>query len=134
MTGGASWHAGLDELGRCCHHGACPAACAAPSGGRAGKQPVQVGRPTRRSIARMPHSRDVERSAAGPPPMPGPTTDGTPVPRPTSTPRDHPTPFPRTSTEAVAAASVEDSAELGAPADAGFAPEPGAVDVWGLVR
>src|SRR5688500_4692762 len=123
MTGGASWHAGLDGLGRCCHHGACPAACAAPSGGRAGKQLVQVGRPTRRSIARMPHPRDVERAAAGPPPMPGPTTDAAPVARP-PTPRDHPTPFPRTSTEAVPAASVEDSAELhaelGEPADAGF--------------
>ena len=73
----------------------------------------------------MPHPPDAERSAAGP----------SPVPRP------RPSPLPRASMQAVEASAADEAAEAGELdeelaelADAGFAPEPGAVDVWALVH
>ena len=98
----------------------------------------------------MPHPLDAERSAAGPPPRPGPAAGDVPVTRsspgprvrPTPTPRVRPTPLPRASAEALpteveappdeAAEDLDD--ELAELADAGFAPAPGAVDVWALVH
>jgi len=79
----------------------------------------------------MPHPLDAERSAAEPPPSPGPAPADLPVARPTPGPRPRPTPAPRASAEALAE-DLDD--ELAGLTEAGFAPEPGAVDVWGLVR
>ncbi len=66
----------------------------------------------------MPHPLDAERSAAGPPPRPGPLI--------------RPTPVPRASAEALPTEDLDE--ELTELTEAGFALEPGAVDVWGLVR
>ncbi len=93
----------------------------------------------------MPHPLDAERSAAGPPPGPGPEAADGPVARPTPTPRPHPTPAPRIRPTPAPRASAEALPADELPADdlddelaelteAGFAPEPDAVDVWGLVR
>jgi RNA polymerase sigma-70 factor (TIGR02952 family) len=91
----------------------------------------------------MPHPLDAERSAAGPPPRPVPelatAPEGTPGTRPSPVPRPRPTPLPRSSTEAIEAPTVEEPAaeldeELAELTDAGFAPAPGAVDVWALVH
>jgi RNA polymerase sigma-70 factor (TIGR02952 family) len=89
----------------------------------------------------MPHPLDAERSAAGPPPRPGPAADDVPVARPT--PRPRPTPAPRASAEALPAGHepAPDTAddlddELAELTDAEVAPGPDAdgVDVWGLVH
>jgi RNA polymerase sigma-70 factor (TIGR02952 family) len=107
----------------------------------------------------MPHPLDAERSAAGPPPRPGPelstTADGAPAVRPAPVPRPRPTPLPRASTEAIGSSAAETLTEappdepadepvddgteepdeqLAELTDAGFAPTPGAVDVWALVH
>ena len=93
----------------------------------------------------MPHPLDAERSAAGPPPDPGAAAaDGSvarptpaPRPRPTPAPRIRPTPAPRAgaavlTADDLPADDLED--ELAELTEVGVAPEPGAVDVWGLVR
>ena len=72
----------------------------------------------------MPAPLDADRQEAGPSPQSG-------DPRPKAGPR--PTPVPRTSSEAMLADDALDE-ELAELTEAGVAPEPGAVDVWGLVR
>jgi RNA polymerase sigma-70 factor (TIGR02952 family) len=91
----------------------------------------------------MPHPLDAERSAAGPPQRPEAelpaAADGEVAARPSPVPRPRPTPLPRASAEAAQASLPEQTAEqldeeLAELTDAGFAPVPGAVDVWALVH
>ena len=89
----------------------------------------------------MPHPLDAERSAAGLPPRPGPelpaAAEAAPAGRPSPVPWPRPTPLPRASAEALEA-PAEDAEELDDElaelTEAGFAPAPGAVDVWALVH
>jgi RNA polymerase sigma-70 factor (TIGR02952 family) len=94
----------------------------------------------------MPQPLDAERQAAGPPPRPGVRAGLRPSPRPRSgpapAPRPRPTPSPRSSSEALAGGTTEPPDEPNhvvdlAPAtrdELPPAPEPGAPDVWGMVR
>jgi RNA polymerase sigma-70 factor (ECF subfamily) len=145
VTGGAHGTLAWTGWGDVVTMGPAPQHARPLTGGRVREETVQVRGPTRRSIARMPHPLDAERSAAGPPPDQGPAmVDGSvagstpaPRPRPTPAPRIRPTPAPRDSAEVLPAGGLpaddlED--ELAELTEAGFAPEPGAVDVWGLVR